>query len=269
MIAAWVAAAHADPAGPPAEPPDPVPAEPADPAPGPPPEPAPILLDAGGEVLPSALDGLEAARDETPELALDALLPDWVPVTKERLRGQLFVRPLAALVVLPSEGTAVRLGGAVGHRWWTLKPSTVDWGGEERGWVAAPVGGVSGYGVGGQVVGGPWIGPVGLRVGPTLRADRADFGDGVVLRGATAVGASADLALALGSLTVTGGAEPAWLVSGDRTPAADGAPGDEWTWRAGFGWQGRPLQWALDGEARATAVGTVWSGGLSLQVRLW
>ena len=35
---------------------------------------------------------------------------------------------------------------------------------------------------------------------------------------------------------LTGGLEPAWLLSGTRGAAADTLPGDEWTWRAGLGW---------------------------------
>lgn len=246
------------------------------PAPEPAPEPAPIELFAPDDPLPSALDGLEGAHAEAPAgLSLDGLVPDWAPVAHLRVRGNVFVKPLAQALVAPGEPFAVRLGAAGGHRWWTFRPAPpsvdarrlVDVGGEERLTLSAPVGGARGVALGASVVAGPWLGPVGLRLGPSLRHDHLDWRP-TELPAATAAGAVADLSLLAGKLVVTGGVEPMWLVGGDRRPADDALPGDEWSWRAGVGWLGRPLQWTIDGEARSTVIGTVWSGGLSLQLRV-
>jgi hypothetical protein len=250
-----------------AEEPAPEPA-PAPPAPA---EPASIPLDAGDEVLPSALDGLEQARAETPQgLSLDDVVQDWVPTTRQRLRGQVFAKPVAGVVVLPGDGASARLGGALGHRLWTMKPGLLSFGTEERLVATGVLGAGSGGAVAASAVLGPWLGPVGLRAGPTVRHDALRWSDDVALSGATAVGVAGDLTVVAGPVSLTAGVEPAWLVSGERRAAPDAllvGLGDETTWRAGVGWLGRPLQWGLDLEARDTAVGTIWSGGLSLQLR--
>lgn len=232
---------------------------------------APIPLDAGAEPLPSALDALDQAHAERQgEVTLDQVVADWVPKDRQRLRGQLFVRPIAGVVVLPDEGGSARLGVAAGHRAWTLKPGPLAFATEER--VVAT--GLLGAGLGGSLAGsallGPWVGPVGLRVGPTARLDASRWSDDAVLSGAGAVGIAGEVTLAAGPVSVTAGVEPAWLVSGDRRPARDAlilGLGDETTWRAGLGWAGRPIQWGIDLEARDTVVGTLWTGGLSFQLR--
>jgi hypothetical protein len=244
----------------------------ADDGPAPAPDPAPIELAPAEEELPSALDGLDQAHTETPTgIDLEDVLPDWAPDTsKQRLRGQLFARPVLGGVVLPEDGWGLRVGGALGHRMWTMKPGAVSFGTEERVSLTAPIGGAKGYAADASILVGPWLGPVGLRVGPVARLDRWNWGDGVVLDDALGVGVLGDVSVVLGKAVVTAGVSPTWLLTGDRGPASDVfllGLGDETSWRGGVGWIGRPLQWSLDLEARDTAVGTLWSGGLALQLR--
>lgn len=229
-----------------------------DPAPTEPPE--TIEIEAP-EPLPSALDDLGTSAAE---VALDGGLPDWVPLPGNLVRGKLFVRPLLGVEALAGQPPSARLGAAVGHRWWTLDPKLVSIGGEERLEVSAPIGAERGRRVELAVAAGPWIGPVGVRLGPTARWDRADWGAGVVLDDALLVGAGLDLSVRGGPVAATVGVEPAWVVVGERAPA--GSLADELAWRAGAGWLGHPVELLADGVLRETAAGAIVEGGLSVHV---
>lgn len=252
-----------------------------DPAPAPAPSPAPeeqddgpdvIEIDAPDEPLGSAVDSVEAAHDE---LRMEGQSADWIPLPGNLLRGRLVVRPLLGGEV--ADGAfAVRAGGAVGHQWWTLGVGKVAAGGEELVSLTAPIGAARGRRLGAQIVAGPWLGPVGLRLGPTLSWDRLEFrpsGDALLLDDAVLVGGVADLSAALGPVVASVGLEPTWIVSGDRD-AADGGDvplpvlGDETTWRAGLGWSGRNLELSFGVGLRETAIGAVGEGTLGLRVRL-
>lgn len=224
------------------------------------------------EPLPSALDDLDdAAREvelEAPELE------DWVPLPGALLRGRWYAKPLLSWTHLPGDegGGAVRLGAALGHQWWTLDSLPVQVGGESRLEVTAPIGGARGRRIELNTVAGPWLGPVGVRLGPSLRWDRDAWFDGALLDNALAVGALGTLSVGAGPVRVYGGVEPAWLVAGTRS-AADPAEatlpvlGDETTWRAGLGWIDRPVNWTLEGALRETAAGSVLEVGLGVHFR--
>ncbi|MCB9683462.1 MAG: hypothetical protein H6738_19265 [Alphaproteobacteria bacterium] len=229
-----------------------------------------IEISAPEEELGSAIEGID---DVHAEVKLGPQLEDWVPLPGNLVRGRFVVRPL-----LGAEGAqgrfAVTAGAALGHQWWTLGDGPVGAGGEELVRVSAPIGGLKGRRVDAEIVGGPWVGPIGLRVGPTLTWDRLDpGGDLPVLEDAVLVGGLVDLSAMLGPVVLTAGLQPAWVVGGERVgadPEAVPLPvlGDETTWRAGVGLIGDHLELLLGAALRETAIGPIGEGTLGLRVRL-
>ena len=139
--------------------------------------------------------------------------------------------------------------------------------------AVGPLGGETGRRLSLAVAAGPWLGPVGLRLGPVAAWDRADWGDEVVLGNAWLVGAGLDLSAAAGPFAATVGMEPVWLAAGTRgaaTQALASFPviGHETSWRAGVGWLGRPVEVFVDGDARETARGTVFAASLSFHLKV-
>lgn len=215
--------------------------------------------------LPSALDGLDQAHAE---VKIAPVLGDWVAMPGNLVRGRPIVRPLLAMAV-HERRMALRVGGALGHQWWTLTEGALQLGGESRLEITAPVGGSSGYRVELGTRAGPWLGPIGLRVGPLLRADRERWGEALLSR-ALLLGVGLDLSLLLGPLALTAGVEPAWSLLGDRAPAASGplpGLGAEAAWRAGLGTTGKPAQLSLELIDRQTALGPIVETALTLRIR--
>lgn len=239
------------------------------------PAPEEISLSAGAPVG-SALDGLDRAAAEVAlqgeglldTLIEEELLPDGL------VRGRLFVRPLLSVVALAPRGGALggaaQLGATVGHHWWLLGERAVDVGGETRLEASAPVGGAVGRRLALSTRAGPWFGPIGLRVGPSLRWDREDWG-GRVLADAGLLGVGASLTADLGPLTGWVGAEPAFRAWGERPAAADPAwpnLGVETTFDAGLGARSGPLLVLVQAQHRDTAIGRRLEAGLVLHLQI-
>jgi hypothetical protein len=220
------------------------------------------------EELPSALDTLEQSHEEREEIALGEQLADWVSMPGSLVRGRMLARPLLGMAV-HEQRVAMRVGGALGHQWWTMTEGTVQLGGESRLELLAPIGGATGYRLELGTRAGPWLGPVGLRVGPLLRVDRERWGE-ELLPTALLAGGGADLSLLLGPVVLMAGFEPVWMLAGERASATGGplpALGAETTWRAGLGTTGQPVQFSLELADRQTALGSIVEAALSLRIR--
>jgi hypothetical protein len=234
-------------------------------------EPAPTEIPPV-EDLPSAIDTLDQSHNdvqgEREGVALTQQMADWVSLPGSLVRGRMLARPLLG-VAAHDQRFALRVGGALGHQWWTMTESTVQLGGESRLELLVPMGGATGYRVELGTRAGPWLGPVGLRVGPLLRLDRERWGE-ELLSTALLVGGGADLSLLLGPVVLLAGVEPGWAVAGERPDALSGplpALGTETAWRAGLGTTGQPVQFSLELTDRQTAVGPVIEASLSMRLR--
>ena len=108
---------------------------------------------------------------------------------------------------------------------------------------------------------GPWLGPVGLRLGPVVRSDRTEWrGAGLTLEDALLLGGRATVSLALGPLRPTAGMELGVIAAGPRPPAdpTDAVLpllGDETGYSLGLAWMGRPLSGSLHTTLRQTTIG--------------
>ena len=235
-----------------------------EPEPEPAPEPeGPIVIAPIEEVLPSAIDSVETVREETKDDGGARSLASGL------VRGKLFVRPVAGLAT--HEGAvAVWLGGAVGHSWWTIEELPIQIGGETSLRAAAPLGGATGYRLELATTAGPWLGPVGIRLGPALRVDREGWGSDVLLP-ATSLGGSADLALDLGPLAVLAGVQPMWDLSDARSDATGRWPaiGTDTAFRAGVAAKVSVADLSAEVVDRVTPIGPVVEINLGLRLRLF
>ena len=240
------------------------PEEPPAPTPEDPPKPDTIEI-APAETLPSAIDTLQTAHEE---VAIGPQLGDWDALPGALVRGRPMIKPLLTTAIYEGR-VAVRGGFALGHQWWTMRDEGVQLGGESRLDFAAPIGSAKGYRAELSTKAGPWLGPVGVWVGPWLRADRELWGDDD-LAPALLLGPSADLSLLLGPVVLSAGVEPGWRVAGDRARALSGplpSLGAETAWRAGIGTTEAALQLSLDLVERQTAIGAITELGLTLRLR--
>lgn len=228
----------------------------------------PIVIAPLDEVLPSAIDSVETVREETKgdpgAMALATGLAGGL------VRGKLFVRPVAGLAA--HEGAAaVWLGGAVGHTWWTIEELPIQIGGETSLRASAPVGGARGYRLELATTAGPWLGPVGIRLGPALRIDREAWGADVLLPAAS-LGGSVDLSLDLGPFAVLAGVQPLWDLSDVRTPDPTGrwpAIGTDTAFRAGVAASVPLADLTAEVVDRVTPIGPVVEINLGLRLRLF
>jgi hypothetical protein len=249
-----------------------------EPPPPPPPPPTEAEEPAEGEViriqvtddLGSALDDFAdksaVYRLEDPERIEDFAGEDLLP-KPFRIRGRFYGKPLLAVTGLGGRA-AMRIGAAAGHRWWQLGDSFVVVGGETRLEASAPVGGARGYTFALGHFAGPWVGPVGVRIGPDLRADRAVWGD-ETLPATLALGPQLTLSLDAKVAQAFVGVEPAWYLAGERAPvdwSASPLPGvgDDTTWMAGVAVPVGIFHWMAQGSAQATPLGSVWEAGLGV-----
>lgn len=197
--------------------------------------------------LPSALDTLApGGRMDLPE--------GYEP--KNFVRSKLFARPTIGLAV--NDRVAVRLGAGIGHRWWTAAPVAVQFGGETVARISAPAGAASGLRLDAASTHGPWLGPVGLRVGPVLRLDREVWGAEELPFGAS-LGLAADLGLDVGPVALSAGVQPLWPLAPDRER--------ETAWRGGVRVAPGAFELGLDAAWRDTAIGDILEGSLSFAVR--
>ena len=214
------------------------------------------------EELDSALDELEAAIEDTDPMSealieeLGAVLPPGL--VSPRLRGRFFLRPTLALGGL-DRAAAVRMGVKGGHRWWRITPQERTLAGETSLSVDTPLSGASGSAVALSSLAGPWLGPIGLRLGPALRYESADYGD-AVLEPAWTAGGRAILSAELGHFSpyIGGGIDA--VLAGERPgsvePIALIGLSREKGWRRLSG----------QGSLQQTAQGTRWLAGLSLKI---
>jgi len=239
---------------------------------------APEVIEIPAYQLGGGLEGFEAeaeayaAKGEGAELER---LVDWAgpPVM---LRGRWYVRPILAwtqLQGLQSGSAGVRLGAAAGRQWFTTGDRAVQGGAAFDVRLTAPLGGVTGYRVHTALTAGPWLGPVGLRVGPTARVERSTWASGtLVLDSAVQVGGKATLALDLGRLKPYAEVEPVWDVTGVRPEASAVTAtlpviGTDTTWRAGLGWHTGWVVWSAHGAWRETALGRMLDIGIGIHLR--
>lgn len=235
-----------------------------EPGPEPPAEAAPapqvprtVDLSTDGS-LGSALDAIGTAS-RTPGPSLEG----WAPLSEGALRGRWGIRPELAVALLPGESTqwAVRSGATISHRWWPLGEAPVQLGGQTDLTAIFPIGGATGrrFVLSSQV--GPWLGPVGLRLGPVVRSDRTEWRSaGLTLEDALLVGGRSTVSVALGPLRVAAGLELGVIAAGPRPPADPTTAalpliGDETGYSAGLAWMGRPLTSNVQIVHRQTAIG--------------
>jgi hypothetical protein len=238
----------------------------------------PYNLEAGLTTLETA--GKEQASTDDAKLAEDALARldgiDWQGPAS-MLRGRWYVKPVFTFEELRQDGeaaAALRAGGAVGRMWFTTGALPVQGGADLGVHVSAPIGRAVGYRIHGHGLVGPWLGPVGLRVGPTVRADRTRWtldGTEQLLDDAVLVGSRAVLAFDVGPIAPYVSMEPAWRVAGTRTAPTD-APvlpvlGTETRYGAGFTFQASLLLLGIHVHRTETALGGVMQAGASIAIR--
>ncbi|MFT4976262.1 MAG: hypothetical protein ACI8S6_002158 [Myxococcota bacterium] len=208
---------------------------------------------------PSALDDFDQSTAETDELAPGLQLLAGSP--RSLIRGRFSARPLLLAVGAQGEDTGevgVGLGAAGLHRWWVLGERPVQLGGESRLEAVSNLG--SGYQLSLFSVVGPWLGPVGLHAGPSLRFDRADWSTAEVtqeaglLAGGRALGSAA-----LGPVSLYAGADLAAGLTGGRST--------EWTALGGGVLDRGFVQIIGRVSWREAPEGALWTAGIGLHLR--
>jgi len=255
------------------------PAEPVD-------APAPAVLVIPAYGLTGGLSTLETAgaehsASEDAKAGAEALARlegiDWSAPTS-MLRGRWYARPVLSFDELgagAARARALRAGAALGRMWFTTGGLPVQGGADVGLHASAPLGQATGYRLHAHALAGPWLGPVGVRVGPTFRADRTRFTNGgtelALLDDAALVGGRVVLAFDVGSLAPYVDFEPAWAVAGTRARPTDPvllpALGTETRYGGGLTLQGSFL--ALTGHVHwsETGVGRVLELGAGLTIR--
>ena len=223
------------------------------------------------EDLDSALDhfddaiedteGMPAELAEVLEEAMDTVaILERLPagLVAPRMRGRFFLRPTLSLGGL-DQHSAVRLGIAGGHRWWRISDSTLALAGETRLAADAPLSGASGGALALTSLAGPWIGPIGLRIGPAVRYERADYGE-ATLDAALTAGGRAILSAEIGSVSPYLGGGIDRIIAGDRSgefePIALVGLSREKGW----------VRLAAQGSLQQTAQGVRWEAGIGIQI---
>ena len=251
----------------------------------PPPAEPPAVLVIPAYNLETGLGTLETAAAEEAstdgaKLAEDALARlegiDWEGPAS-MLRGRWYAKPVLTLdhlAVDDASAFGVRAGAAVGRMWFTTGALPVQGGADVGLHASAPIGRAVGYRFHAHGLVGPWLGPVGLRVGPTVRADRTRWtvdGTDQVLDDAVLVGGRAVLAFDVGSLAPYVSVEPAWTVAGTRSAPVDPpvlpAIGTETRYGAGLTVHATLLLLGLHVHRTETAVGGIHQVGASIGIR--
>ena len=180
------------------------------------------------------------------------------------LRGRWYVRPVAGYERFEG-ASAVRVGASGGRMWFTTGGLPIQGGADIGVAATGSVGAAAGGRLHAHATAGPWLGPIGLRLGPTLRWDRQSWTDSVdTLEAALLVGARATLSLDVGPVAPYVSVEPSWVAAGDRA----GAPVSDETWLgAGVSCQ---LGWLTAGAhvtRLTTSIGDIFGAGLSVAIR--
>ena len=222
-----------------------------------------FLLNAEGE-LESALNHFEAGVEDTEAMPVEiremlrgsSTLP--AGLIAPRLRGRLFLRPTLSYGGL-DRSTSSRLGIAGGHRWFQLTEGEFSLAGETRLSADIPLAGVGGSAVSLSTLAGPWIGPVGLRIGPILRYEQARYED-ATLDPALLVGGRGILSVEAGSFSPYIGAGLDTIIAGQR-------PGDlEPIALLGLARERGWVRLSGQGSFQQTAQGLRWEVGLGINL---
>ncbi|MFK7929685.1 MAG: hypothetical protein AB8H79_15945 [Myxococcota bacterium] len=240
------------------------------------PAPRRVIQLAPTEPIPSALDDLE-------ELAKQATDPEDREFWKSALelkklsigspvRGMWFGRPrIAAGWASPTGGNlrgGVTLGGVVGHRWWPVRqPKRLEWGGESLLWAEGHVGGLKGATLGLSSTAGPWLGPIGISLGPRFDLTRYVV-DGAIAPTAPMLGGQANVAVDAGSVMAWVGIAPMWSLNKSRLDGVGPLPtlGTETEWSGGVSVDFGTLQPRVHATYRSTSLGPVGTIGLGIQI---
>ncbi|MCO4747491.1 MAG: hypothetical protein KC912_22005 [Proteobacteria bacterium] len=261
----------ADPTEPVDVPADEAPAEAAEDAETPAPEPEEAELDepvvytieVDDSTLGTALDDFS---DKAREVREDdpARLDDWLGMNRPVLfRGRWFAKPLLSWANLDGK-SAVRPGLAIGHQWFPVAELPIQLAGETRLAMAVPAGGAKGRSIELTSVLGPWLGPVGIRVGPALRWDKWQS-DAASLSDALALGARATVAVDADIIHPWVGVEPVWLVAGERDPWSAGV--GELSFLGGLNYAMKAAELGLQGTWRETSAGRWLDVAFTVHVR--
>jgi hypothetical protein len=227
---------------------------------------------------------LAVAGDDVIELPpvepLPSVVETFEEAAKQLTRQRFGFRPEVSVAwripqpgVDDSGAVGARLGGTFLHHWWTVPPGKqVRWSGETTVGATGLVGGVRGWEVALNVSVGPWLGPLRIGVGPSLRSDRTVIPKtDEALTAALLIGPRAGFVADTGPLLLWANAAPMWSVAGQRT-----------AWQGSVtelevvgGIAGRfqlaqfvKLQLGLRTRARLTEMGTVLDMGLTLHLGL-
>jgi hypothetical protein len=195
--------------------------------------------------------------------------------TEQILRGRFGFRPEASVIwrVPPQGAAGARLGGTFMHRWWTVPPTgRVRWSGETSVSGAGVVGGVRGWEVSLDTSAGPWLGPLRIGLGPSLRSDRTHVPQtGELLAAALLVGGRLSMQVDAGVVLAWIQTAPVWAVAGARDDWRPGMTELE----IGGGLVGRAtvarfikLQIGVRARVRLTAIGEIVELGPTLHLAL-
>jgi hypothetical protein len=226
-------------------------------------EPVVYTIEVDDQLLGSALDDFaekaQEVREDDP-----ARLDDWLGLNRPVLfRGRWFAKPLLSWANLEGKN-AVRPGIAVGHQWFPVSELPIQLAGETRLSLAAPVGGAKGRSIELTSVLGPWLGPIGVRVGPALRWDKWQS-DAASLSDALALGARATLAVDAEIIHPWVGVEPVWLVAGQRDAWTPGI--GELSFLGGLNYAMKAAELGLQGTWRETSAGRWLDVAFTVHVR--
>ena len=236
--------------------------EAADPAPEPATDVYEISVDDSD--LGSALDDFDerAQRygEESQETLGDAA---WRGLRPQLFRGRWFIKPVVAWSSLQGQW-AVPMGLAGGHQWFPASESPLQWTGETRLDATAPVGKMQGHHLQLTSTAGPWLGPIGIRLGPTVRHDRWE-NEAASLPSAFSAGARVTLGLDAGLIKPWVGIEPVWLINSQRTAWSEGI--GELGILGGVQLAGNSLHYGLTGSLRQTSAGPLTQVAFTVHVR--
>jgi len=234
-----------------------------DPDDGEPDEPPPIIrLRPPDEYVPSALDDPATLRaGEVPD--------ELRSLTRLPRRSTAFVRP--RLTGTLHGGDKVRigvgLGATLGQRWWSLEPHAVSWSGENRLVLEGVVGSLGGWRAQAAASMGPWIGRLGVRLGPTVEVSRLRAGE-EQLDPTLLVGGELTVAADLDRVYPWIGLGTAWDVLGERERGTGAlAIGTETEFIGGLAVQWGWVQPRVEVQARVTEIGPLTTALIGVQLR--
>jgi hypothetical protein len=241
----------------------------------PPPTPAPpVVIEIPAYTIDKGLGGFDQEVRAYDDEGFEGIDLDWA-APPDLIRGKWYVRPVVGYSQLrgpAAQGGAVRVGANVGRQWFLTGDSPVQGGGNIGLVATAPIGQATGFLVHGEALAGPWLGPVGLRVGPTLKVERESWVQGdALLDTALLVGGRAVLTVDAGVLKPFVEVEPNAVVAGERasvpSPVLLPVLGTETTYGAGLGLHTGWLYMTGKVHWRETAVGRLLDVGVGITLR--